>query len=469
MSIKDRRNAVLKSSIGLNSIRDSISSFGKGISQSISTSNDIVKQTRKSNVFKRTLIGKDNEYFRKRRENIRRKDREDELEASGVKGAAKAQGNVVSKSVKGLLGRVLNFFGIILLGWLITTLPKILNSIRGLIRRIQGLIGVLTNFVDGIRDFLDDMGQNIANIFTTLPKFDFNQGKADAEKATKEVENGLTLIRKDMFTGVRTLNKPENLGLDPKDPEGLIELDPEKDKQENKQGDDAPKEDGTDAPPKNVDTDKDIKTTDATAVSVGGKDQSELIDKKISDEISSDKLISDFESKKAQSQGETISKKKLDDEEEKDSDDVQKGIVQGINEKLNELVGGQAKRDTAKGKTVDEAELLDQGKQTLEKSVSGMKDINPLKIAANLLNPFKKKNKDADSITPNTKNRSALKRNKKRNQNTVMIVEKAVTNNEPQMASVGGGSKSGLNNIGGFNIDNEKNVVKKYSSLMLNK
>ena len=48
-----------------------------------------------------------------------------------------------------------------------------------------------------------------------------------------------------------------------------------------------------------------------------------------------------------------------------------------------------------------------------------------------------------------------------------MIVEKAVTNNESQIASVGG-SKSGLNNLGGFNIDNEKTVVKKYSSLMLN-
>ena len=144
MSIKDRRNAVLKSSISLNSIRDSVTSFGKGISQSISKANEIVKQTRKSNVFKRTLIGKDNEFFRKRRENIRRKDREDELEASGVRGAAKAQGNVVSKSVKGLLGRVLNFFGIILLGWLLTTLPRILKSIGALIRKIQGLIGILT-------------------------------------------------------------------------------------------------------------------------------------------------------------------------------------------------------------------------------------------------------------------------------------------------------------------------------------
>ena len=133
---------------------------------------------------------------------------------------------------------------------------------------------------------------------------------------------------------------------------------------------------------------------------------------------------------------------------------------------MNELVGGQAKRDTAKGKTVDEAELLDQGKQTLEKSVSGMKDINPLKIAANLLNPFKKKNKDADSITPNTKNRSALKRNKKRNGNTVVIVEKAVQ--QPQGVSVGGDSSKTALNMNG-NMNNESQVMKKISTLALNK
>ena len=52
MSIKDRRNAVLKSSIGLKSIQDSVSSVGKGIRKSISVAADIVKQTRKSNVFK---------------------------------------------------------------------------------------------------------------------------------------------------------------------------------------------------------------------------------------------------------------------------------------------------------------------------------------------------------------------------------------------------------------------------------
>ena len=84
----------------------------------------------------------------------------------------------------------------------------------------------------------------------------------------------------------------------------------------------------------------------------------------------------------------------------------------------------------------------------------------------NLLNPFKKKNKDADSITPNTKNRSALKRNKRRNGNTVMIVEKAVQ--PPQMVSVGSGSNKTTLNMN-VNKNNEEQIMKKMSTLALNK
>ena len=132
---------------------------------------------------------------------------------------------------------------------------------------------------------------------------------------------------------------------------------------------------------------------------------------------------------------------------------------------MDELVGGKAKKETAKGKTVDEEEMLEKGKETISKSVSPMKDLNPFKIAADLLNPFKNRNKDADSITPNTKNRSALKRNKRRNGNTVMIVEKAVQ--PPQMVSVGGGSNKTLNmNV---NKNNEEQIMKKMSTLALNK
>ena len=133
---------------------------------------------------------------------------------------------------------------------------------------------------------------------------------------------------------------------------------------------------------------------------------------------------------------------------------------------MDELVGGKAKKETSKGKDVDEGELIEKGKEQLAKSASAFKELNPFKIARNLLNPFKNRNQDADSITPNTKNRSALKRNKKRNGNTVVIVEKAVQ--QPQGVSVGGDSNKTTLNMNG-NMNNESQVMKKMSTLALNK
>ena len=153
--IRKRRNSLLKSSLSINSIRNTVVNFTKGLVSSRETATEIVKKTNENNKFKRTLIGKDNSFFEKRRENARRRQREDELESSTVSGVTKRQGSVTSRSTKGFLGRILDFFGIILIGWFINTLPKIIKSIQGLIDRIRSMVSVLTNFVDSIGDFLN--------------------------------------------------------------------------------------------------------------------------------------------------------------------------------------------------------------------------------------------------------------------------------------------------------------------------
>ena len=79
---------------------------------SLAISNGIINQ-RKTNIFNSNLIKKDNEYFNKRRENVRRKQREDELESTSIKGVVTKQGNIVQRSTKGFLGRILDFFGIL--------------------------------------------------------------------------------------------------------------------------------------------------------------------------------------------------------------------------------------------------------------------------------------------------------------------------------------------------------------------
>ena len=461
MSIKARRDSVLKSSISLNSIRDSVTNFGKGIGQSISTANEIIKSQRKSNVFKRSLIGIDNEYFRKRQENVRRKDREDELESSSVKGVAKKQGNVISRSTKGFLGRILDFFGVVLLGWFVNTLPNILKGLQKLIRMISNVISVLTGYIEGVKDFLVGMGQDIQNVFQSLPKIDLNQLKSDADKSSEQVTGGLLKIRKELNSAVYDLNQPQNLGLDPNDPEGLIDLEPEegKDNQKNKSGDTAPDQTPT------GDTEN-IQPVSAGLNLSKQEDQSDDIDKVVSRELNTDKFFNKLKSDEAQSQGETIGMKKFEEQEEKDEGQDQKIIVDGINERLDSLVGGKAKREAQKPDDNDE-QLVNKGKEQIKQVADKAKDLNPLKIAADFLNPFKRKNKNnAENVVPNTKNRSSLKRNRKRNQSTVVIVEKAVETPKNQVASTGGGGSGtmGLNNM---NTNSEKDIVKKYSSLAL--
>ena len=137
---------------------------------------------------------------------------------------------------------IFDFFGVVLLGWFVNTLPNILKGLQKLIRMIQNVITVLTGYIEGVKDFLVGMGQDIQDAFQSLPKIDLNQMKTDADKATDEIFGGLTVLRKDLISSVNFLNRPQNLGLNPNDPEGLIDLEPEegKENQENKSGDTAP-------------------------------------------------------------------------------------------------------------------------------------------------------------------------------------------------------------------------------------
>ena len=224
MSIKRRRDAVLKSNISINSIRDSVVKFTKGLSAARQTTSEIVKSTDRNNKFKRTLIGNDNTYFTKRRENARRRQREDELEASTVQGTTKRQGNVVSRSTKGFLGRILDFFGIVLIGWFVNTLPKILKSIQALIKRIQGAVSILTNFMNSIGDFLVAIGTGIANAIQSISSVVYLVLlRRQNDESLESADNNLNKVRKDMMTTAFAYNNPANAGLKDFSGDQLIE------------------------------------------------------------------------------------------------------------------------------------------------------------------------------------------------------------------------------------------------------
>ena len=213
MSISARRNSLLKSSISIKSIGDTAGSFFKGFRLARKNADEIVENTRESNKFKSTLIRQDNIFFRRRQENIRRKDREDELEASSVQGAPKTQGAILAKSSRGFLGRILNFIGILLIGWAIENLPKILNGIQSLIRNITKVGGILGFFVDGVKNILGGIGTLIGETISKITGFDFLAGKKEVEDGLESTQTNVLKAQKELAESANLFSDAENFGL----------------------------------------------------------------------------------------------------------------------------------------------------------------------------------------------------------------------------------------------------------------
>ena len=194
MSIQDRRQAALKSSLSIKTIQTSVTTFGEGLQKSQKAAANIVSQTNETNKFKRTLIRKDGEFFARRRENVKRKQREDELEASSSGGILKQTGSLVARSTRGFLGRILDFFAISLLGFFTLQLPKILSKFEFLFKLISKTLQVLRFFTDGIADFLVTFQEGIFGVIDRIRGVNIKEDEAEVKKNLEKGTNALVTV-----------------------------------------------------------------------------------------------------------------------------------------------------------------------------------------------------------------------------------------------------------------------------------
>ena len=286
MSISSRRNSVLKSSISIKSIADTVVKFRESLSSARSSAQDAQQQLRETNQFKRTLIRKDNIFFRRRQENIRRKDREDELEASSVQGTSKRQGSMLAKSTRGFLGRILDFLGILLLGWAATNLPKILMGINKLIGNIRRVGGILGAFVNGVKDVVLGIGSMVGATLSKLVNFDFLDNKSKLDKELEGTQANVQKTQTELVQSANLFSDPENFGLET--PPGFDVDTPQEQnsKQTSNQSDagaDPVTVDGQEAEKREVEgivdkIGKSVETTGEEPVSLGGADNIEGVE-----------------------------------------------------------------------------------------------------------------------------------------------------------------------------------------------
>ena len=131
------KQSLLKNTDSIGNIQDSINAFGKSLRAANNTSSVIIRKLNESNRSKKGAIGKERMLYQKRRSAVRMREKEDVIEASKVSGIFRRTSKVIGDSTKGFLGRIMDFLGTILVGWVVTNLPVIINTVEDLIVRIQ--------------------------------------------------------------------------------------------------------------------------------------------------------------------------------------------------------------------------------------------------------------------------------------------------------------------------------------------
>jgi len=152
----EAQKSLLKNSDSLGNIRSSLMSFGEGLRSANSTSNNIIRGLNVNNREKQRAILRKSELFASRREAVRRKEREDIIEAGKLPSIVGSATRTITRSSKGFLGRVIDFVGTIFVGWLLTNLPMIIKSVQQLIGRIQELRQVLQSWLNNVGEFYQD-------------------------------------------------------------------------------------------------------------------------------------------------------------------------------------------------------------------------------------------------------------------------------------------------------------------------
>ena len=466
MSIRARRESLLKSSISIKSMRDSVAAFNKGLQLAKKNAAEIVKNTKESNIFKRSLISRDNNFFRKRQENIRRKDREDEIEAVSLSGAVKRRGTILAKSTRGFLGRMLDFVGILLIGWALINLPKIIKALRGLINLIRKVTGILGSFINAIKDIVVGIGTVISDAISKLPSFDFEKNKRGIEENLERASGGLTRLDRQLvqsgndFTDFGDeLEQQYEQELRDAENEGLIEGTPStsdgvKDENQNEKDaikgyqeqigfnvDNIVKADKQKRQEETEDPIENIKPRKTSTENVEVDEPKIDVNKILDDEIKKSNVDPKGEfDKQSSNQINNLNIKPTD---------TGNGEINEFNKRRNELILQKKYGGTGRPITI--------GDETFNPGDKGYTE------AINMIQSVTKK---SGAIVPIKRERSkSVRRNKKRKGDTIFIVEKKVPVNNMQPMMANAGNNRGLNNLGEF--DTNKTLMKLQSTSTL--
>ena len=192
-------------SIKLDSINKTVSGITEAVKKANLIASDIGKKVREANVRLRERISNANKDYQKRLDSSRKKQREELIEALGIGGAMRRTGQVIKNTAKGFLGRIMEFISVVLIGWAVMNIPKIIKGAQSLIGRLKKFYEVGEKIVGDLTQFLTNFGTELNQIFSNLLGFDFKPLQDKISSIMTKLQNDFRSVERGLIRDVSNL------------------------------------------------------------------------------------------------------------------------------------------------------------------------------------------------------------------------------------------------------------------------
>ena len=142
-------------------------------------------------------------YLKKERERRKREAEERALEQAN-KSKEKPSAKKSAARGGGMLQRLISFISTILVGWIVTNLPKIIESVKGVIEKIKQIYNNITGLFGSVGEFFSGIKDSIGNVINRIKDIDFS-------KIGEKIKDKITGL-KDAFTNM-IANIGKGLGI----------------------------------------------------------------------------------------------------------------------------------------------------------------------------------------------------------------------------------------------------------------
>ena len=142
---------------------------------------------------KRENIARSRSFNKKLIERNKRRQKEKTIETFSIK--KPRLGRIPGKS---FFERILDFIGILFLGWLFNNLPKIIKFVQDLIKRINLLIDSLKSFVENVGKWFTGLKNVVVAGWEIIKNFDFTDSEGKLKSALAEMDGAFKGMQTDV-------------------------------------------------------------------------------------------------------------------------------------------------------------------------------------------------------------------------------------------------------------------------------